>query len=39
VDAAIDGSPVSGDPPSIVTLIGDIPEITRRGAGDVSLFE
>ena len=39
VDAVIDGSPVSGEPSSIVSLIGDTPEIIRRGAGDVSLFE
>jgi len=39
VDAVIDGSPVSGEPSSIVSLIDDTPEIIRRGAGDVSLFE
>jgi tRNA threonylcarbamoyl adenosine modification protein (Sua5/YciO/YrdC/YwlC family) len=39
VDAVIDGSTVSGEPSSVVSLIGDTPEIIRRGAGDVSLFE
>lgn len=39
VDFVIDGSPVSGEPSSIVALIGDSPQIIRRGAGDVSLFE
>jgi tRNA threonylcarbamoyl adenosine modification protein (Sua5/YciO/YrdC/YwlC family) len=38
VDAVIDGSPVSGEPSSIVSLIDDTPQIIRRGAGDVSLF-
>ena len=39
VDAVIDGSPVSGEPSSIISLIDDTPQIIRRGAGDVSLFE
>jgi tRNA A37 threonylcarbamoyladenosine synthetase subunit TsaC/SUA5/YrdC len=39
VDVVIDGSPVSGDPSSVVSLIDDTPQIIRRGAGDVSLFE
>ncbi len=39
VDAVIDGSPVSGEPSSVVSLIDDTPQIIRRGAGDVSLFE
>ncbi len=39
VDVVIDGSPVSGEPSSIVSLIDDTPQIIRRGAGDVSLFE
>jgi tRNA threonylcarbamoyl adenosine modification protein (Sua5/YciO/YrdC/YwlC family) len=39
VDAVIDGSGVSGEPSSVISLIGDTPEIIRRGAGDVSLFE
>ena len=39
VDAVIEGSVVSGEPSSVISLIGDVPEIIRRGAGDVSLFE
>jgi len=39
VDAVIDGSGVSGEPSSIISLIEDTPQIIRRGAGDVSLFE
>jgi len=39
VDAVIEGGAVSGEPSSVVSLIGDMPEIIRRGAGDVSLFE
>ena len=39
VDAVIEGGPVSGEPSSVVSLIGDTPEVIRRGAGDVSLFE
>jgi tRNA threonylcarbamoyl adenosine modification protein (Sua5/YciO/YrdC/YwlC family) len=39
VDAVIDGSVVPGQLSSVISLIGDSPEIIRRGAGDVSLFE
>jgi tRNA threonylcarbamoyl adenosine modification protein (Sua5/YciO/YrdC/YwlC family) len=39
VDVVIDGSPVLGEPSSVVSLIDDMPQIIRRGAGDVSLFE
>jgi len=39
VDAVIDGSRVSGEPSSVISLMGDTPEIIRRGAGDVSVFE
>jgi tRNA threonylcarbamoyl adenosine modification protein (Sua5/YciO/YrdC/YwlC family) len=39
VDVVIDGSLVLGEPSSVVSLIDDIPQIIRRGAGDVSLFE
>ncbi len=38
VDAVIDGGPAPGEPSSVVSLIGDTPQILRRGAGDVSLF-
>ena len=39
VDAVIDGGPVTGEPSSVVSLIGDTPEVIRAGAGDVSVFE
>jgi tRNA A37 threonylcarbamoyladenosine synthetase subunit TsaC/SUA5/YrdC len=35
----IDGSVVPGKPSSVISLIGDSPEILRKGIGDVSLFE
>ncbi len=39
LDVVIDSGPVAGTPSSVVALIEDIPEIIRRGAGDVSIFE
>ncbi len=39
IDVVIDGGPVAGEPSSIVSLIDDIPEIIRYGAGDVDVFE
>ena len=39
LDAVIDGGPLRGQTSSVISLIGDVPEIMRRGAGDVSLFE
>jgi len=39
LDAVIDGGPVPGEPSSVISLIGDVPEIIRRGLGDVSIFE
>jgi len=39
IGAVVDGGPVSGNPSSVVSLIDDMPEIIRYGAGDVSLFE
>ena len=39
VDAVIDGSIVPGQPSSVIMLINDIPEILRKGLGDVSSFE
>jgi tRNA A37 threonylcarbamoyladenosine synthetase subunit TsaC/SUA5/YrdC len=38
IDAVIDGGPVPGEPSSVISLIDDIPEILRQGAGDISLF-
>ncbi|MBF0376987.1 MAG: threonylcarbamoyl-AMP synthase [Desulfamplus sp.] len=39
LDAVIDGGQVPNVASSIVSLIDDIPEIIRYGAGDVSIFE
>jgi tRNA threonylcarbamoyl adenosine modification protein (Sua5/YciO/YrdC/YwlC family) len=39
LEAVIDGGAVPGAPSSIVSLIDDIPEIIRYGAGDVDIFE
>ena len=34
----IDGGPVPGNPSSVISLIGDDPEVLRKGLGDVSVF-
>lgn len=39
LDIVIDGGVVSGEPSSVISLIGDEPEILRRGSGDLSIFE
>jgi tRNA threonylcarbamoyl adenosine modification protein (Sua5/YciO/YrdC/YwlC family) len=39
IDIVIDGGPVAGRPSSVVSLIGDVPEVIRKGLGDVSIFE
>ena len=39
IDMAIDGGPLTGDPSSVISLIGDIPDVIRKGKGDVSIFE
>ena len=39
IDIIIDGGPVPGRPSSVVSLIGDMPEVIREGLGDVSIFE
>jgi tRNA threonylcarbamoyl adenosine modification protein (Sua5/YciO/YrdC/YwlC family) len=39
LELVVDGGPVPGTDSSVVSLIDDIPEIIRYGAGDVSLFE
>jgi len=39
VEAVIDGSIVPGQPSSVISLIDDIPEVIRKGMGDVSIFE
>ena len=39
IDVVIDGSIVPGQPSSVILLIGDIPEVIRKGLGDVTIFE
>jgi len=39
IDVVIDGGPVPGFPSSVISLIDDIPEIIRHGAGDIDIFE
>ncbi|MEA3280012.1 MAG: L-threonylcarbamoyladenylate synthase [Thermodesulfobacteriota bacterium] len=40
IDIVIDGgTPVMGQPSSVISLIDDIPEVIRKGMGDVSIFE
>ena len=39
VEAVIDGSIVPGQPSSVISLIDDIPEVIRKGMGDVSIFK
>ncbi len=36
LDMVIDGGPVPGEPSSVVSLIGDEPEILRKGIGEVA---
>jgi tRNA threonylcarbamoyl adenosine modification protein (Sua5/YciO/YrdC/YwlC family) len=38
IDLIIDGGAVPGRPSSVISLIGDTPEILREGSGDVSIF-
>ena len=38
IDLVIDGGPVPSKPSSIISLIGDEPEIIREGLGDISIF-
>jgi tRNA threonylcarbamoyl adenosine modification protein (Sua5/YciO/YrdC/YwlC family) len=39
LDAVIDGGPVAGEPSSVISLIGDEPEVLREGVGEVDIFE
>ena len=39
VDVVVDGSIVPGQPSSVILLINDIPEVIRKGLGDVTSFE
>ncbi len=39
IEVVIDGGPVQNTPSSVISLIDDVPEIIRYGAGDVKIFE
>jgi tRNA threonylcarbamoyl adenosine modification protein (Sua5/YciO/YrdC/YwlC family) len=39
IDVVIDGGPVPGHPSSVISLINDMPEIIRKGRGDITIFE
>jgi tRNA threonylcarbamoyl adenosine modification protein (Sua5/YciO/YrdC/YwlC family) len=39
IEVVIDGGTVAGEPSSVISLIDDIPEIIRKGIGDVTMFE
>ena len=39
IDLVIDGGPAPGEPSSVISLIGDAPEVIREGLGPVDLFE
>ena len=36
VDIVVDGGPGGDEPTSVIDLVGDVPEVLRRGMGDVS---
>jgi len=38
LDIVVDGGVLYSDPSSVISLIGDMPEIIRKGKGDVSMF-
>ena len=39
LDIVIDGGPTPGRPSSVISLMGDFPEVLREGLGDVSSLE
>ncbi|MBU1340145.1 MAG: threonylcarbamoyl-AMP synthase [Proteobacteria bacterium] len=39
IEVVIDGGLVPGSPSSVISLIDDIPEIIRHGAGNIDIFE
>ncbi len=39
IDIVIDGGAVPGNPSSVISLINDMPEVIRKGMGDVNIFE
>lgn len=38
LDIVVDGGPAPGEPSSVVSLIGDTPEVIRHGRGDLSVI-
>jgi tRNA A37 threonylcarbamoyladenosine synthetase subunit TsaC/SUA5/YrdC len=38
LDVVIDGGPVPGVQSSVISLIEDLPEVLRQGAGDIGFF-
>jgi len=39
IELVIDGGPVPNEPSSVISLIDDVPEVIRKGQGDVGMFE
>jgi tRNA A37 threonylcarbamoyladenosine synthetase subunit TsaC/SUA5/YrdC len=39
LDIVIDGGDLTADVSSVVSLIGDVPQVLRKGVGDVSWCE
>ena len=39
IDLILDGGPCGMDLTTVVVLTGDVPEVVRRGAGDIVAFE
>ncbi len=39
IDIVIDGGAVPGNPSSVISLINDMPEVIRKGMGDVDIFQ
>jgi tRNA threonylcarbamoyl adenosine modification protein (Sua5/YciO/YrdC/YwlC family) len=39
IDVVIDGGPVPGHPSSVISLINDMPEVIRKGRGDITVFD
>ncbi len=38
LDIVIDGGPVLGEPSSVISLVGDVPQVIRQGAGPLEEF-
>jgi len=39
IDIVVDGGTVPGNPSSVISLINDMPEVIRKGMGDVDIFQ